>query len=214
MRGGRMLCRKLARIWSLLVFAITILLASARAQTTAREADQYLNTSYKAAMQGLALAQKEKLRIAQRAWLAFVDKNSAAMRMAARGLGISSARCVEIEVKEVENRTMDFDYSKESNAPEEIKGHYQQVDADLNAVYERCLTTLSPEAKAALREAQRAWVTYRDANRPFGIEFLAGLTVRRADQLSDFYVGSTTAPLNVTRPKAEPSPPDPFERAK
>jgi uncharacterized protein YecT (DUF1311 family) len=205
-----MLCPKLARIVSLLVFAIIL----ARAQTTPREADQYLNTGYKAAMQQLPAATREKLRSAQRAWLAFVEKNSAAMRLAARGLGISSARCEELEVKEVENRTADFDYSKESNAPEEMKGHYQRVDADLNAVYQRCLAALSPEATAALREAQRAWVAYRDANRPFGIEFLAGLTVRRADQLSDFYIESTTAPLTVKRPKAEASPPNPFERAR
>jgi uncharacterized protein YecT (DUF1311 family) len=209
-RSGQLLCQKLARLALLLVFAMT----SARAQTTPREADQYLNTGYKAAMQQLPPATREKLRNAQRAWLAFVEKNSVALRLAARGLGISSARCEEFEVKEVENRTVDFDYSKESNAPEEIKGHYQRVDADLNAVYERCLATLSPEAKAALREAQRAWVAYRDANRPFGTEFLSGLTVRRADQLSDFYVESTTAPLNVKRPKAESSPPNPFERAR
>jgi uncharacterized protein YecT (DUF1311 family) len=207
---GRLLCQ----IFSLLVFAVTISLISARAQTTPREADQYLNTGYKAAMQQLSPATREKLRNAQRAWLAFVEKNSAAMRVTARGLGVSSARCQELEVKEVENRTVDFDYSKESNAPEEIKGHFQRVDADLNAVYGRCLATLSSEAQAALREAQRAWVAYRDANRAFGTEFLAGLTVRRADQLSDFYIESTTAPPNVSRPKAEASPPNPFERAK
>jgi uncharacterized protein YecT (DUF1311 family) len=208
-----MLCQKLAQISLLPVFAVAISLTPAWAQTP-READQDLNASYKAAMQGLAPAAREKLKIAQRAWLAFVEKNSAAMRLAARGLGISSARCEEFEVKEVENRAEDFNYSKESNSPEEIKGHYQRVDADLNAVYGRCLATLTPEATAALREAQRAWVAYRDANRPFGTEFLAGLTVRRADQLSDFYVQSTTAPPKTSGPKAEASPPNPFERAK
>ena len=200
-------------MFSLLVFAIMISLTSAPAQSP-READQDLNASYKAAMQGLAPAEREKLKIAQRAWLVFVEKNSAAIRLAARGLGVSSKRCEDLEVKEVENRSMDFSYSKEANPPEEIKGHYQRVDADLNAVYGRCLATLSSEAQAALREAQRAWVTYRDANRVFGIEFLAGLTVRRADQLSDFYIESTTASPNVSRPKAEASPPNPFERAR
>jgi len=210
---GRLLCQKLAQISLPLVIVVTISLTSIRAQTP-READQDLNASYKAAMQGLTPAAREKLKIAQRAWLGFVEKNSAAMRAAARGLGVSSKRCEELEVKEVENRAMDFNYSVESNPPEEIKGHFQRVDADLNAVYERCLATLSPEGKAALRDAQRAWVTYRDANRPFGTEFLAGLTVRRADQLSDFYIESTTAPLNTSRPKAEASPPNPFERAR
>jgi uncharacterized protein YecT (DUF1311 family) len=198
-----------------LLIAITAGLTSAQAQTPARDADQNLNTNYKAAMQQLPAATKEKLRTAQRAWLAFVEKNSAAMKVAARALGISAARCEELEVKEVEKRAVDFDYSKESSAPEEIPGHYQRVDADLNAVYERCLTALSPEAKTALREAQRAWVAYRDANRPFGLEFLAGITVRRSDQLSDFYVGSTTAPATLNRPKkTDPNPPDPFERAR
>jgi len=199
-----------------LIVAVTVEMASVQAQTAeARDADQYLNTSYKEAMQQLPPVTKEKLRNAQRAWLAFVEKNSAAMKAAARALGISAARCEEFEVREVEKRTQDFDYSKESNAPEEEKGHYQRVDADLNAVYERCLTTLSPEAKTALREAQRAWVAYRDANRPFGLEFLAGITVRRADQLSDFYVGSTTAPATLNHPeKTDPNPPDPFERAR
>jgi uncharacterized protein YecT (DUF1311 family) len=209
------LSRKLARLFSLLAMAAHVSLISAQAQTTAREADQELNTSYKAAMQELPPATKEKLRIAQRAWLAFVEKNSAAMRLAARALGISAARCEEIEVTEVEKRTVDFYNSKESNEPEEIKGHYQRVDAGLNNVYERCLTTLSPEAKAALREAQRAWITYRDANRPFGLEFVSGLTVRRSDQLSAFYVELTSPPVSVKRPeKAQPSPPDPFERAR
>ena len=213
MARRRTLCQKLAQISLLLVFALTISLTPIRAQTP-READQDLNASYKATMQGLAPAAREKLKIAQRAWLAFVEKNSAAMRAAARGLGISSKRCEEIEVKEVENRAMDFHYSEESNAPEQIKDHYQRVDADLNAVYGRCLATLPAEAQAALREAQRAWVAYRDANRTFGTEFLAGLTVRRADQLTDFYIESTTALLNTKRPKAEASPPNPFERAK
>jgi uncharacterized protein YecT (DUF1311 family) len=209
------LYRKLARLFSLLAMAAHVSLISAQAQTTAREADQSLNTSYKAAMQELPPATKEKLRIAQRAWLAFVEKNSAAMRLAARALGISAAQCEELEITEVEKRTVDFYNSRESNEPEESKGHYQRVDAGLNNVYERCLTTLSPEAKAALREAQRAWITFRDANRPFGIEFLAGLTVRRSDQLSAFYVELTTKPVTVKPPeKAQPGPPDPFARAR
>jgi len=215
LRGRTFCLNQRARRFSLpLVIAITSGLTSAQAET-AREADQYLNTSYRAAMQELSPTSREKLRIAQRAWLAFVEKNSAAMRVAARALGISSARCEELEVNEVQKRTQDFYYSKESNAAEEEKGHYQRVDADLNAVYERCLATLSPEAKTALREAQRAWIAYRDSNRSFGTEFLAGITVRRADQLSDFYVVSTTAPATLNRPKKpDPSPPNPFERAK
>jgi uncharacterized protein YecT (DUF1311 family) len=209
-----MLYGKLARLCSLLVFAASVGLIRVSAQTTMREADQELNTRYKEAMKELPPATQEKLKNAQRAWLAFVQKNSAAMRVAAPALGISPARCEEMEVEEVGRRGVDFSYSKESNEPEEAKGNYQRVDADLNGVYARCLSTLSPEAKAALREAQRAWVTYRDANRPFGAQFVSGLTVRRSDQLTAFYVELTTPAVAKPPAKAEPSPPDPFERAR
>ena len=206
---------KLAQICSLLVCAISGGAFPAHAQMTARKADQELNTRYREAMQELPPATREKLRNAQRAWITFVQKNNAAMRLAATALGISATRCEELEVEEVDRRAGHFAYSKESNEPEETKGTFERVDANLNAVYARCLTILAPEAKTALREAQRAWVAYRDANRPFGAEFLSGLTVRRADQLTDFYIKSTTAAISEKRPvKAEPSPPDPFERAR
>ena len=199
---------------SLVVFAASERLALAQNEITPREADQELNSSYQEAIRGLTPAAREKLKKAQRAWLVFVEKNSAAMRIAAQPLGIPPARCQEVEVKEVVLRSRDFFSSKESNAGETFKVHFQRVDADLNAVYQRCLALLSPAGQAALRDAQRAWIGYRDANSPFGLEFLAGLTVRRADQLTEFYVESTTATLAKGPPKSEPAPPDPFERAR
>jgi uncharacterized protein YecT (DUF1311 family) len=207
--------RLLTRWLVLLIFTAGLRIASPQNGMTPREADQELNASYQEAIRTLTPAAREKLRKAQRAWLTFVEKNSAAMRTAAQPLGIPSSRCQEVEVKEVVNRSMDFGSSNESNAGAQLKAHFQRVDADLNAVYERCLTLLSPAGKTALRDAQRAWIEYRDANGPFGLEFVAGLTVRRADQLTEFYVESTTA-LSSEKgpPKTEPSPPDPFERAR
>ena len=201
-------------MFALVVFAASERLASAQSGMTPREADQELNTSYQEVIRGLTPAAREKLKKAQRAWLVFVEKNSAAMRIAAQPLGIPPARCQEVEVKEVIVRSRDFFSSKESNANGTFKSQFERVDADLNTVYQRCLALLSPASQAALRDAQRAWIGYRDANGPFGLEFLAGLTVRRADQLTEFYVESTTAAIAKGPPKSEPSPPDPFERAR
>lgn len=183
---------------------------------TPEQADRDLNVSYREAMNRLPPATREKLRNAQRAWLAFAEKNSVALRLAARSLAISSQVCQSTEVEEVEKRSIDFGYSQESTEPEEVPGRFEQVDAYLNTIYERCLYSLAPDAKAALREAQRAWLAYRTANRPFGINFVTGLTVRRADQLNDFYIPTNrAAPISASRPvKAERSPPDPFERAR
>ncbi len=187
----------------------------AQSGVTPREADQELNASYQEAFRTLTPAAREKLRKAQRAWLAFVEKNKVAMRIASQPLGIPPARCQEVEVKEMVNRSMDFGLSNEVSADGQFKPHFQRVDADLNSVYERCLALLPPAGKTGLRDAQRAWIEYRDANASFGLEFLSGLTVRRADQLTEFYIASTTASTAAKGPpKSEPAPPDPFERAR
>ena len=48
----------------------------------------------------------------------------------------------------------------------EMKGDARKdlakADAELNSVYKKALATRSEKGMAALREAQRAWITYRD----------------------------------------------------
>ncbi len=39
---------------------------------------------------------------------------------------------------------------------------FEKADAELNTVYKQVLTQLSPKGTAALKEAQRAWVVFRD----------------------------------------------------
>jgi uncharacterized protein YecT (DUF1311 family) len=38
----------------------------------------------------------------------------------------------------------------------------ENADGALNAIYKRLMRTLEPEHKAMLRDAQRAWIVYRD----------------------------------------------------
>jgi uncharacterized protein YecT (DUF1311 family) len=39
---------------------------------------------------------------------------------------------------------------------------FEEADAELNAVYKQVRARLSPKGAAALRDAQRAWVIFRD----------------------------------------------------
>lgn len=39
---------------------------------------------------------------------------------------------------------------------------FEKADAELNAVYKKILAELSPKGAAALKEAQRAWIIFRD----------------------------------------------------
>jgi uncharacterized protein YecT (DUF1311 family) len=46
----------------------------------------------------------------------------------------------------------------------EAAERYQKVDAELNKVYKELMALLSPERKALLVKAQRAWITFRDTH--------------------------------------------------
>jgi uncharacterized protein YecT (DUF1311 family) len=188
--------------------------AAAQSGPTAQQADQQLNQSYQQYLRTLSGPARESLRKGERAWLAFGEKNSAAMRIAARELGISASVCQAAEIAEVSDRSDDFYAHDPSDENEQEL--FQRADAELNVVYKRCVAMLPPASKAALREAQRAWVDYRDANRSFGFYLWAKLSARRTEQLTKFYISATIPPL--PEPSAASAntkaPPDPFERAR
>src|SRR5271169_4799245 len=44
-----------------------------------------------------------------------------------------------------------------------MDGEWKKSDAELNRVYQESLEKLKPDQAALLKKAQRAWLTYRDA---------------------------------------------------
>jgi uncharacterized protein YecT (DUF1311 family) len=52
-----------------------------------------------------------------------------------------------------------------------LSASYEKWDARLNEVYKELLGQLAPEGKASRRQAQRAWLVYRDANAGFLNEY-------------------------------------------
>jgi uncharacterized protein YecT (DUF1311 family) len=48
---------------------------------------------------------------------------------------------------------------------------YEKADRELNRVYGEIMKDLSPEGQKKLKEAQRAWLKYRDSAYAFGVEF-------------------------------------------
>ncbi|MFO1123889.1 MAG: lysozyme inhibitor LprI family protein [Methylocystis sp.] len=45
--------------------------------------------------------------------------------------------------------------------------NFKQVDAQLNAVYAKLMKKISPVGQSKLREAQKSWISYRDAQCAF-----------------------------------------------
>ncbi len=64
-----------------------------------------------------------------------------------------------------------------------MEPEWKKSNAELNRVYQESLKKLKPEQAALLKKAQRAWLSYRDAQ-------------CEADKMS---AGGTTAPLALTQ---------------
>jgi uncharacterized protein YecT (DUF1311 family) len=48
-----------------------------------------------------------------------------------------------------------------------LRQRYQKVDAELNRVYKQLMSRLTEKRQAKLKEAQRAWIVFRDKSAEF-----------------------------------------------
>jgi uncharacterized protein YecT (DUF1311 family) len=163
-------------------------------------------------------AGQEQLRKVERAWLAFVELNKAAIREAAPRLRLSASSTQEFERQEVGARINQLEDLGSNQGPE-LAAVFQQNDAQLNIVYQRCIHSMSPAEVETLRKAQRAWLVFREESRKFGGLVGARITAARTRHLNAFYIQSASIPppLTVehhTPQKADATTPDPFERAR
>jgi uncharacterized protein YecT (DUF1311 family) len=183
----------------------------------AQQADKYLNGNYQRLLQQLPPPMREQLRKAQRAWLLFAELNKAAMSAAAQKHGAPHSEFQRAEIDQVQTRTGELSamLNPENSGPD-LAGQLRRADEELNVVYRRCIGTLTPAEVSKLREAQRAWVAFRDASRPFGMDTCLRITGHRTTQLNDFYIRGGTSAVQTTKAQEKPDPtiPNPFERAK
>ena len=83
---------------------------------------------------------------------------------------------------------------------QEAFADFQKADKELNKIYAQVLTKLDKEAQGKLKTAQRAWVTFRDAQAELDADYMrggsaapllhsgsrAGTTRRRIEDLKDY----------------------------
>jgi uncharacterized protein YecT (DUF1311 family) len=58
----------------------------------------------------------------------------------------------------------------QSEMNREAAASFVKADAELNRIYAKVLATLDDEGRAKLKAAQRAWVTFRDAQAEFEMD--------------------------------------------
>jgi len=60
---------------------------------------------------------------------------------------------------------------------------YERSDKAMNIAYKKLLSVLNEEGKKRLRKAQRAWVTFRDAQAEFDCHHFAGGTAEGLERI-------------------------------
>lgn len=225
------------RDWSVAAAAIgwTAILAQAIAQIDSsasgslQAADADLNATYRSLTTALPPRDRERLRSAERAWVAFIEKNQAAFTALAAKRNMPPSRLNAATIAETQARhdTLRLMLDGASDASrDQLSRQLEQADSELNAAYKDCVAALDNTDISMLRDAQRAWITFRDAQARTKNALTTSLMIinYRTAQLREFYLGdarTTTATSeqltgrdSLSAQNSSRKIPDPFERAR
>ena len=183
-----------------------------------KKADADLTAAYQ---QCLAQFQtKEPLRIAERAWIKFSDKDEAAAALAGKRRGLSDDDLWREALNEVNARAEQLRsfFLLPNLDLQSCQQQWQAADQQLSDAYQNALSFLSSDEQQKLRESERAWIEYRDkdAKARSGdpserapVWSAVVLTRRRVEQLAGFYGRLSSMTVAPTTPT--PTPFDPAE---
>jgi len=154
-------------------------------------ADESLNATYQRVMGALSPFSRESLRRAQRAWIVFVDKNAQAVLSFTDPEERLLIRLAETVARQKQLEAMLQPQAQADAAG--LRDQMREADRELNAWYGRLLRA-HEEGAETVREAQRAWIVYRDENaracRDRETEATLLSTAQRVVQLRSLLLGS------------------------
>jgi uncharacterized protein YecT (DUF1311 family) len=214
-------------LWLLIVASIVLNSVIAENQNIElKQTDSELNLLYQRLMNSLSPGNRERLRMAERAWISFSEKNEVALRVVSENRGLSPSELAQLRLAETRARCDQLRRMLSAGASDKAGvREAQSADTELNNVYKQAIAVLSPAEETGLREAQRAWLDFYNASRSAGSDVALMIISHRTEQLRAFYLEEST-PLNASSPNAEnlePSDtgekvdltiPDPFERGR
>jgi uncharacterized protein YecT (DUF1311 family) len=180
------------KCWALAVASLLLIGTTARTEESpsevARQVDQQLNADYQFLMQRLSPQVRERFRQSERDWLVFRDLDNAAIRASRERLGLSKSQCENADIWQIVYRVQEFGIFANGSKTPADSYQIQRADDQLNEVYRQCIAALTSTQAAKLRQAQRAWITFRDGHRGFGLDLWLALIEHRTKQLNLFYV--------------------------
>jgi tetratricopeptide (TPR) repeat protein/uncharacterized protein YecT (DUF1311 family) len=164
--------------------------------------NRYLNDSYQQCLSRFASSkQKEIVRVPQRLWIQYTDKTEAANR----ALGMVDSNVDQLSLIECAARGKELQhfFDEPSRSLYELTQDLDRTDAELNSLYHAIMPTLNESNKDDLLQAQRVWVSYKDANyranalvnpQGGGLEATIIVEKRRIEELRAIYSG-----INLTQ---------------
>ncbi|MBL7979968.1 MAG: DUF1311 domain-containing protein [Bacteroidetes Order II. Incertae sedis bacterium] len=135
--------------------------------------DGELNKAYQAFKAKIGAGNQTVLLTAQRAWLAFRDAEIKSIKANASWVDMMSLRLVNERRVQLERYTRYLAQGTREQGTQEARAQYEcltlacmnedyaQKDIELNEAYQNILSASSQ--KSLLREAQRKWISWRDA---------------------------------------------------
>jgi uncharacterized protein YecT (DUF1311 family) len=184
------------------------------------ERGKELTQAYQNCLRAFPDNTKEQLRIAQRAWIVFDNKNEAAFAAVGQPRGMTEEELDRAGLPETVARAemLRTYFTGPNEDVAAFRRDLDQAEQELTAAYKESLATLNRDQEQKLREAERAWIDYRDKDvrvhngDPSG---RAGLWTslriarRRTTQMREFYlerVASLPAEAVTSPPPVLPTP--------
>jgi uncharacterized protein YecT (DUF1311 family) len=161
--------------------------------------DAEITSAYQSCLASFQGSSKEQLRIAQRAWIEFSNKDEAAAGLAGSRRGLTHDELVREAAKEVEARTQELRsfFTLPNQDIVACQRDYEAGERDLTTVYEQVLVTLARDEQEKLQEAERSWRDFQQKSANSHLADASGrapvwdrvvIGRRRTEELREFYL--------------------------
>ncbi len=132
-----------------------------------QRADKQLNLIYNQVRNLVSANHRSQLIIAQKAWISFRDADCKFAQSAFAGGTIAPLITNNCRTDLTKKRVSELNSYLQNQMPQPKSRNYQTVDRKLNQVYQNTIDNLSVSRQSQLKIAQRAWISFRDANSKF-----------------------------------------------
>ncbi len=140
-----------------------------------KQADKKLNQVYPQVRNKLSGSRREQLTSAQLAWIEFRDANCEFESSLFEGGSMAPMILSGCLARVTKQRTADLESYAIARQRQPNSRNYQASDRLLNQVYQRLLPEVSsPARQRQLKDAELAWIAFRDANCQFEATIASG----------------------------------------